>query len=438
MARSTRIPKYRRHSSGQARVTLDGKDHLLGAYNSAVSKEAYRRLIAEWVAGQGRFAPKEETQPLLVNGLILAYWRFAKSYYGFDGKRGDEACQRDALKVVRSLYGRTAAGDFGPKALKACRRQMIGRGWSRSYINAQVDRIRRMFKWGVSEELVGVGVYEALRTVNGLRAGRTEAPETRPIRPAPPDQVEATLPCMTSMVRAMVRFQLLTGCRPDEVCRVRPLDIDKQNPSCWVYRPGSDQGSHGQHKTAHHGQDRLILIGPRAQEVLQSYLDIEATCFCFSPARGEAVRALERRNGRKTPLYPSHLRRLVAKRKAAPRRAPGERYDTASYRRAIERACDKAFPLPERLTPRRQEDGKAEGRAVWWTRLSPAERDEVRAWRRAHRWRPNQLRHSRATELRPYGLDITKTILGHTKVETTQLYAEKDLAAAMELVARIG
>jgi hypothetical protein len=53
MARSARIPKYRRHSSGQARVTLDGKDHLLGAYNSAQSKEAYRRLIAEWAAGRG-------------------------------------------------------------------------------------------------------------------------------------------------------------------------------------------------------------------------------------------------------------------------------------------------------------------------------------------------------------------------------------------------
>jgi integrase len=399
MARSARIPKYRRHSSGQARVTFDGKDHLLGAYNSAQSKEAYRRLIAERAAGQGHFAPNGEAQPLFVNGLILAYWKFAKGYYGFDGKRGDKYCLRDALKVVRSLYGRTPACDFGPKALKACRRHMIEKDWSRSYANAQVDRIRRMFKWAVSEELVSVGVYEALRTVNGLRAGRTEARETRPIRPVSPEQVEATLPCLPSVVRAMARFQLLTGCRPDEVCRVRPLDIDKQNPSCWVYRPGSDQGVHGQHKTAHRRHDRLILIGPRAQEVLQPYLESEPGSFCFSPARGEAIGAVERRKLRKTPLYPSHLRRLA---------------------------------------PRQQEDGKPESRAVWWARLTPAERDEVRAWRRAHRWRPNQLRHCRATELRRYGLDVTKTILGHTKVETTQLYAEKDLAAAMELVAKIG
>jgi hypothetical protein len=33
---------------------------------------------------------------------------------------------------------------------------------------------------------------------------------------------------------------------------------------------------------------------------------------------------------------------------------------------------------------------------------------------------------------------VVKTILGHTKVETSQVYAEKVLAAAMELVAKIG
>jgi integrase len=438
MARSPHIPKYRRHSSGQARVTLDGKDHLLGPYNSPASKEAYRRLIAEWTSGQGQFAPKDAPEPLSVNELILAFWKFAKDYYGFDGKRGDEACLRDALKVVRSLYGRTPAGEFGPRALKACRQGMIARGWSRNYINAQIDRIRRMYRWGASEEKVDAAVYQALCTVEGLRAGKTEARETKKVKPVPEDRVETTLPCMPSVVRAMTRFQLLTGCRPDEACRLRPVDIDMHNPSCWVYRPGSDQGPHGQHKTAHHQQDRVVLIGPRAQEVLRPYLGVEPTAFCFSPAAGESARSAERRSCRKTPLYPSHLKRLAAKRKRAPRRPPGDRYDTASYRRAIERACDQAFPLPERLAPRPQENGKRESRAAWWAKLTGEERSEVRTWRQTHRWRPNQLRHTRATELRRHGLDVAKTILGHTKVETTQLYAEKDIAAAMELVSRIG
>jgi hypothetical protein len=172
--------------------------------------------------------------------------------------------------------------------------------------------------------------------------------------------------------------------------------------------------------------------------VLRPYLAGKPDAYCFNPAEGESARAAERRRGRKTPLYPSHLKRLAAKRQRAPRRPPGDHYDTPSYRRAIERACDRAFPLPERLAPRRQENGKVESRVAWWARLTAGERDEVRAWRRGHRWRPNQLRHSRATELRPYGLDVAKTILGHRRLETTQLYAEKDLAAAMELVSRIG
>jgi hypothetical protein len=171
MAPSWRIPEYRRQSSGQARITLAGKDHLLGPYNSAPSKEAYRRLIAEWAAGECRFAPAVEARPLPVNELVLAYRKSAKSYYGCDGKRGDEACPRDALKVLGALYGRTPARDFGPKAIKACRRHMIARGWSRTFVNAQVGRLRRAFKWEVGKKRVSATVYEALRAVPGLQAG---------------------------------------------------------------------------------------------------------------------------------------------------------------------------------------------------------------------------------------------------------------------------
>jgi len=33
---------------------------------------------------------------------------------------------------------------------------------------------------------------------------------------------------------------------------------------------------------------------------------------------------------------------------------------------------------------------------------------------------------------------VVKTVLGHSKVETSQIYAEKDLAAAVALVSKIG
>lgn len=35
-----RVPSYRKHSSGQAGVTLNGKDHLLGPCGSPESKAA--------------------------------------------------------------------------------------------------------------------------------------------------------------------------------------------------------------------------------------------------------------------------------------------------------------------------------------------------------------------------------------------------------------
>jgi len=45
MSMSTRIPKYRTHAAGQARVTLRGKTYYLGLYNSRESREAYRAII---------------------------------------------------------------------------------------------------------------------------------------------------------------------------------------------------------------------------------------------------------------------------------------------------------------------------------------------------------------------------------------------------------
>ena len=51
------IPSYRCHKpSGQAVVTLNGKDFYLGPWKSALSRTAYDRLIAEWVSN-GRQLP---------------------------------------------------------------------------------------------------------------------------------------------------------------------------------------------------------------------------------------------------------------------------------------------------------------------------------------------------------------------------------------------
>ena len=52
-----RIPSYRKHALVRARVTLNGKTHYLGPYGSPASKEAYKRLVQEWLAhGDRRLA----------------------------------------------------------------------------------------------------------------------------------------------------------------------------------------------------------------------------------------------------------------------------------------------------------------------------------------------------------------------------------------------
>ena len=44
--------------------------------------------------------------------------------------------------------------------------------------------------------------------------------------------MEATLPHLAEVVADMVRFQRFTGCRPAEVCLVRPCDVDTSGDVC--------------------------------------------------------------------------------------------------------------------------------------------------------------------------------------------------------------
>jgi hypothetical protein len=70
--------------------------------------------------------------------------------------------------------------------------------------------------------------------------------------------------------------------RPGEVVILRAIDLDMRGP-VWLYRPGSDQ-EHGLHKSAWRGHDRVIAIGPRAQEVIKPFLKTDLHAYLFSLA----------------------------------------------------------------------------------------------------------------------------------------------------------
>ena len=68
------FPKYRRHrGSGQAVVTISGKDHYLGPHGTKASKILYDRLILEWLAAGRPMAQQAPPSEITVKE-VLAKW----------------------------------------------------------------------------------------------------------------------------------------------------------------------------------------------------------------------------------------------------------------------------------------------------------------------------------------------------------------------------
>jgi integrase len=275
--------------------------------------------------------PDKPENDLTVTELVSRYWQFAEGYYRKNGEpTGVLPGIRVALRFLRGHYGHTQAAKFGPLALKALQQRMVEAGHSRPYLNNNVNHIRRVFKWAVAEQLVPVAVHQALAAVPGLKKGRTEAPEPAPIGPVSDEVVDATLALLPPVVADMVRFHRLVGCRPSEVCLIRPCDVDAKG-AVWCYVPGS-------HKTEHHDRERRIYIGPKAQDVLRPYLLRDHESYCFSPKESRRKQLEEMRLQRKTPVQPSQIDRS----RPATVRAPGDHYTKDSYNRAIRRAVERA------------------------------------------------------------------------------------------------
>ena len=281
---------------------------------------------------------------LSVAELCEAYFLFAQGYYVKNGRSSGQVPHvRRAIRIVNELYGHARAMDFGPRALRTIQARLVKTNaihggnktpirYSRTTVNLTCEGIRRIFKWAASHQLLPVTIHQALATVPGLKAGRTTAREPEPIRPVAGDVVDATLPHLSPVVADMVRFQRLTGCRPGEVCDVRPIDVDRGG-AVWQYRPAS-------HKTEHKGRERIIFVGPKAKAILMPYIlrAPSPDAYCFSPAESVAKHVAEMRARRRTRVQPSQQNR----RKARPQKAPSTHFCKDAYRRAIVRGVAKA------------------------------------------------------------------------------------------------
>jgi hypothetical protein len=168
-------PTYRKHkASGQAMVTIDRRDFYLGPWKTNALKAAYDRIVGEWLANGRRMVAVNQPCDLTVTELLDRFWDHVEVYYRHpDGTPTSEvAAFKLPLAILNRLYGATPAAQFGPLALEAIRSEMIAKGWKRASINKHTGRLKHMFKWAVSKELIPASVHHALITIGGLRAGK--------------------------------------------------------------------------------------------------------------------------------------------------------------------------------------------------------------------------------------------------------------------------
>lgn len=303
-------PRIYHHPNGQdrIRITLPGgavKDIWLGKTGSEEARQNYLRVVAEIEANRGVPLPRPSATRTVAE-LVCAYLEWFQGYHTPTHTRKAKL----VFRVVLEMYRHGRLEDFGPLALEAVQGRMVQLGWGRRFINEATRMIRQCWRWGASRELIPFVYFDRLRTVPGLRRGKTTAAEPRPVLDVPLEVVQATLPHLAKPVAGLVRFQMFTGARPGEAVLLRPCDIDREalrvdGVTIWVYHPQA-------HKNAWRNLWRAIPIGPRCQAMLQEFLEREPTAYCFSPRDG--VRNANRERCK-------------------------DHYTPSTYRRAISRAC---------------------------------------------------------------------------------------------------
>jgi integrase len=418
MARSRLIhPTYRKHrQTGRAAVSIyrpDGSRSeiiLPGKYGSKESREAYESLLARLRANDGKL-PDQPTvkHDLTIAELVLKFMAHARDYYVDPTDKtptSEIAALRAAMRPLVRLFKDTPAAEFGPLALQDLRKAMVSGSWlsdaeraervkagrpigmARSTCNKNVNRVKLLFKWAGSMEMVPSSVPHGLATVAGLRRGRSAARETEPVSPISAAVIEDTLPHLPVIVADMVELLLLTGMRCGELCIMRACDLDMSG-DVWLYRPE-------RHKGKWRGRQRVVAIGPRAQGIIRKHLTASTTAYLFRPCDQHEAMSAAKRAARKSRVQPSQHNR----RKRGAKRRPGDRFKVAAVNRAIRRTCERMG---------------------------------------IENWHVHQLRHSASLAFtRELGLEHCRAALGHASVDMSAMYAGQDIEAAKKVAGRVG
>lgn len=381
MPESSPFPAYPRkpHRSGQARIRVGGRDLYLGIHGSPESHAEYARRKAEYESGQVPEPVLRAGPRLTVADGVALFLEQAQSHQlrhpdGTPKKEHAEFVY--AARPLLDLFGPTLAADFRARQLAALQGEMRTRGWSPRQVNHQVVRVRHIFRWLESQELVPEGRWDHLRTVRGLRVGNVD------VLPVPEPDLDATLPVLHPTLRAAVEVQMWTGARPSEVLRLRRGDVQTSGRvelerGVWLTLGKCWAAVLAEHKTAYAGHGRVLLFGPKAQAALAPVWDRPTEAYLFDPREAAAP---HRRAQRTRPVL--------------------DHWRVDCYTAAIGRAAKKAGV--------------------------PA-------------WGAYRLRHNAATRLAAeFGPDLARIVLGQRDLRVTRAYVLDDVQAAVDAMGEAG
>lgn len=132
--RAPRVPGYRLHKpSGQAVVTLGGKDHYLGRHGSDESRAKYQRLVADYARNGFRVPEVGVGEPYRVAELRDEFLTWAERVYRPDrstarssARAGRQRCRPGRRAVFATTRPRDSARNSASKPPRPCK------PWSKS------------------------------------------------------------------------------------------------------------------------------------------------------------------------------------------------------------------------------------------------------------------------------------------------------------------
>jgi integrase len=379
---TNRLPRKCRDRN-QAFSWHNGKRIYHGIWGSPEAEKSYKRFLAALIENPVQ-PPQLDEGSMLVSELADAFLDSIESRIS----KSEFTLHRYAIGYLAESFGELAVNEFSPKKLKIVRNQMVKTGTlCRKTVNNYIGKIRRMFAWGVEEEVATASISHALKVVKDLRKGE-DGTFDHPEREAVPEWViAATLPFLPPTVAAIVQVQWLTGMRPSEVLNMRVGDIDRSRSNgLWYYSP--------KHKTEEHIGEKPIPLGKPEQKLIAPYLEGKKSGdSVFSPKTAQRERAAEARANLKSKRTTSQ-REVDAKRAEKNASRVGNFYDHSGYRRAVKYAIEK---------------GNRHGVEI-------------------PHWSPYLLRNSAATAIElEHGLDEAQAQLGHTTANMTKRYSKAQL-----------